>query len=71
MNKMRLLPVDPIAYGSDSNARGHTQKVETIDFTAEIEEDNIKLADDRKKSSPPPPPATPPTLQEIRYLFRS
>ena len=64
MNKMRLLPVDPIAYGSDSNARGYNQEVETIDFTGEIEEDNIELADDRKKTPPPPPPATTTTLQE-------
>ena len=58
MTKMRLLPVNPIAYGA-------ADQEEVIDLTGEIEEEEefIDVTDERKKSPPPPPPP-PPTLQE-------
>ena len=57
MTKMRLLPVNPIAYGA---ADQEEEEEEVIDLTGEIEEEECIDVTDESKKSPPPPP----TLQE-------
>ena len=51
MTKMRLLPVNPIAYGAADQ-----EEEEVIDLTGEIEEEECIDVTDESKKSPPPPP---------------